>query len=226
MNDILCRYIIYETTILIICFYNGKTKRIETYVKYGIVPLDVPIDCTYDQLLAMIYSRTCIDKERFKLVLTCKYPLKSGNMFQPYLIWDDNNVYQMLKLVYTFGMEEIELYLKLVRVNPQVNQLVDTYIDLLLRGNVNVEELDYGCEPSSVPVVVIDRCELYEDDEDYEDQEGDEDSDDESNGDVQADGHVSSFLSLHKLMENEQGRYISKDEPSCDVSNNLDLEDS
>ena len=56
-----------NSTILVICFYNGKTTMTETYVKYVgnkdvIVPLDVPIDCTYDQLLAMIYSRTCIEK--------------------------------------------------------------------------------------------------------------------------------------------------------------------
>ena len=79
--------------------------------KAVIVPLDVPIDCTYDQLLAMIYSRMGIDKEMFKLVLTCKYPLKSENRFQPCPIWDDNSVYRMLKLVNIARMEEIELYL-------------------------------------------------------------------------------------------------------------------
>ena len=87
-----------DPTIPIICFSNGKTKRTKIDVKYVgnkvvIVPLDVSIDCTYDQLLAMIYLRTCIDKERFKLVLTCKYPLKSGNRFQHCPIWDDNSVY-------------------------------------------------------------------------------------------------------------------------------------
>ena len=111
----------------------------ETYVKYVgnkvvIMPLDVPIDCTYDQLLAMIYSMTYdqllamiysmigIDKEKFKLVLTCKYPLKSINRFQPCPIWDDNSVYRMLKLVDIDGMKEIELYIQLVHVKPQVNQ--------------------------------------------------------------------------------------------------------
>ena len=77
--------------------------------KAVIVPLDVPIDCTYDQLLAMIYSMTSIDKEMFKLVLTCKYPLKSRNMFQPCPIWEDNSMYRLLKLVDTTGIEEIEL---------------------------------------------------------------------------------------------------------------------
>ena len=70
-------------------------------------------------------------------------------------------------------------------------------------------------------IFVTDRCEVYGDDKDCEDQEGD----DESDGDVQADGHVSSFLTLHQFMENEQGRYVSVDVTSCDVSNNLDLED-
>ena len=71
-----------DSTIHVVCFYNGKTTRTETNVKYiwnkvVIVSLDVPIDCTYDQLLAIIYSMTCIDKKKFKLILTCKYPLKS-----------------------------------------------------------------------------------------------------------------------------------------------------
>ena len=88
MNDIMCRSIMCDSTILFICFYNGKTEMTKIDVKYVgnkvvIVPLDVPIDCTYDQLLAMIYSRTSIGKEMFKLALTCKYPLKSENRFQP-----------------------------------------------------------------------------------------------------------------------------------------------
>ena len=114
-------------------------------------------------------------------------------------------MYRMLKLVNTIGIEEIELFLKLVQVKPQVNQSVGTYIDLLLEGNDNVEELEYGCGLSSSPVAVTDRCEVYRADEDCEDQEGDEDGDDESDGDgdVQADGHVPSFLTLHQLMENE-----------------------
>ena len=49
-------------------------------------------------------------------------------------------------------------------VKPQANQSVGTYIDLLLGGNVNVEQLDYGCGPSSAPVFVTDRCEVNEDD--------------------------------------------------------------
>ena len=56
-----------DSTILVICFYNGKSERNETYVKYVgnkavIMSLDVQIDCTFDQLLTMIYSRTCTNK--------------------------------------------------------------------------------------------------------------------------------------------------------------------
>ena len=78
--------------------------------KVVIVLLDVPIDYTYDQLLAMIYSRTDIDKKRFQLVFTCKYPLKSGNRFQPCPIWDDNSVYQMLKLVDTVTPQNLGVH--------------------------------------------------------------------------------------------------------------------
>ena len=56
-----------DSTIPVICFYNGKTKMAETYVKCVgnkavIVPLDVSIGCTYNQLLAMTYLRTNNDK--------------------------------------------------------------------------------------------------------------------------------------------------------------------
>ena len=49
-----------DSTIIVICFYNRKSKRNETYVKYVgnktvIMSLDIQIDCTFDQLLAMIY---------------------------------------------------------------------------------------------------------------------------------------------------------------------------
>ena len=89
----------YVSTILVICYYNGKLLRAKTYVKYGgrkvvIVPLVVPVECTFEQLTNMIDSRTTIDKQRFKLVLNCKYPLKSGYKFQAFPIWDDSSVYR------------------------------------------------------------------------------------------------------------------------------------
>ena len=79
--------------------------------------------------------------------------------------------------------------------------------------------MDYGCGPSSAPIVVTDRCEIKEDYQDCENEAGDEDRDDES------DGHVPSFLTINQLMENEQGRYLFVDVPSYDVSNNPNLED-
>ena len=120
-----------------ICYYNGKILRTETYVKYVgnkavIVHFDVLVDCMFEQFGDMIYSRTNNDKQRFKLVLNCKYPLKSGNRFQPCPIWDDSSVYRMLKLVNTTGMEEIELYIEVVRVKLQANQSVGAYTYLLV----------------------------------------------------------------------------------------------
>ena len=79
------------STIPMVCYYNGNILRTQTYVKCVrnkavIVLLDVPIDCTFEQLGDMIYLGTIIDKQMFKLVLNCKYPLKSGNKFQHFPI--------------------------------------------------------------------------------------------------------------------------------------------
>ena len=72
----------FVSSIPVICYYNGNILRTKIDVKYVenkavIVPLDVPIECTFEKLSDMIYLRTTIDKQRFKLVLNCKYPLKS-----------------------------------------------------------------------------------------------------------------------------------------------------
>ena len=86
-----------------------------------------------------------------------------------------------------------------------MNQPVGAYTDLLVGGNDNVAELDYGCGSSSPLAPDTNRCEVFGDDEDCEDEEAndesDEDDDDESNEDidVQADGHVSSFHLLTKF---------------------------
>ena len=41
-------------------------------------------------------------------------------------------MYRMLKLVNIVGMKEIELYVQLVHVKPQVNKSASTYTNLLL----------------------------------------------------------------------------------------------
>ena len=153
--------------------------------KAVIVPLDVSVECMFEQLGDMIYSRTTIDKQMFKLVHNCKCPLKSGNRLQSFPIWDDNSVYRILNMVNTIGIEEIELYIEVVQVKPQVNQSVGGHIDLLVHENYNVAEFDYGCGPSSGSVP---NTRVYGDDEDYAYEEAndefDEDVDDESNGDL------------------------------------------
>ena len=131
-------------------------------------------------------------------------------------------------MVNTSGIEEIELYIEVVRVKPQVNQSVGGHIDLLVCENYNVTEFDYGSGPSSSPVPDIG---VYGDDEDraYEkaNDESDEDVDDESNGDldVQADEHVSFFQTFNQVLENKQMIYVSTHAVSCDVLNNLDVEE-
>ena len=57
----------------------------------------------------------------------------------------------MLNLVNITDMEEIELYIEVIRVKPQVNQYVGAYTDLLVQENDNAAKFDYGCGPSSGP---------------------------------------------------------------------------
>ena len=94
----------------------------------------------------------------------------------------------MLNLVNTVGLEEIELYIEVFRVKPQVNQFVGGYTNLLVRENDNVVEFDYGCALSSGPASDTKICGVYGDDEDCEAEEAndefDEDVDDESKGDL------------------------------------------
>ena len=163
-----------ESIVLVICFYKEKMLRTEIDVKYigdlvVIVPLNVPVIWTYEHLLSMIYSRTGIDKKQFQLVLNCRYPLKRENRFQPCPIWDDNSLSQMLKLVNTFGMDKIELYIEQVPVQPRVRvQLLGNFTQLLLWKNDNVEEFEYGCGPSSAPVAMTYECRADEDEEECE----------------------------------------------------------
>ena len=112
----------FVSSIPVICYYNGYILRTETYVKYVgnkafIMPLDIPADCTFEQLGDIIFSSTTIDKQKFKLVLNCEYPLKSGNRFQPFPIWNASTVHRMLNMVNTAAIEEIELFVEVLRIN-------------------------------------------------------------------------------------------------------------
>ena len=75
----------------------------------------------------------------------------------------------MLKLVNTFGMDEIELYIEQVLVQARVRgQLLGNLTHLLLGENDNVEEFEYGCGPSSAPVAMTYECREDEDEEECE----------------------------------------------------------
>ena len=107
------------SSIPVICYYNGDILRTEKDVKYVRnkalnVPLDIPANCTFEQLGDIIFSSTTIDKQKFKSVLKCKYPLKSGNRFQPFPIWNDSTMHRMLNMVNTTAIEEIELFVEVV----------------------------------------------------------------------------------------------------------------
>ena len=110
------------SSIPVMCYYNEHIVRTNNYVKYdgskaSIVPLEIPVDCTFEQLGDIIFSSTPIDKRKFNLVLKCKYLLKSGNRFQPLTIWNDSSVHLMLNMVNTTAIEEIELFVEVVRIH-------------------------------------------------------------------------------------------------------------
>ena len=193
------------SSIPVICYYNGHIVRTDYDVKYdgnkaSIMPLDIPVDCTFEQLGDIIFSSTPIDKQKFKLVLKCMYPLKSGNRFQPLTIWNDNFVHRMLNMVNTTAIEEIELFVQVVRIHRQANQYIG------VAENENVAEIDYGFGPSSNPVLDTgvygdDGACAYEEGNDESDEDVDDEYDDDLH--VQADGHVSSFQTTNQVLENE-----------------------
>ena len=169
------------STIPVICYYNEQIFRTKTDVEYEgrktvITPLDIPVECTFQQLIDMIYSKTTIDKRRFKLVPICKYHLRSGNKFQPFPVRDDSSVRQMLNLVNTTTIEEIELYIEIVQVKAQLNQSVGGHVDLFVRDNYNVAQSDYCCGSSSGP---ISDTGPNGDDEDSADEEGNDEYDED-----------------------------------------------
>ena len=110
------------SSILVMCYYNGHIVRTDNDVKYdgnkaSIVPLVIPVDCTFEQFSDIIFSSTPIDKRKFNLVPKCKYALKSGNRFQPLIIWNDNSVHLMLNMVNTIAIEDIELFVEVIRIH-------------------------------------------------------------------------------------------------------------
>ena len=152
----------------------------------------------------MIYSKTIINKRKFKLVLICKYPLRNGNRFQPFPVRDDSSVRKMLNLVNTTTIVEIELYMKVVRVKAQLNQFVGGHVDLFVHYNYNVAQSDYGCRPSTG--AVPDTGPNGEDEDSADEEGNDEDVTDECDGDdedVDVDGHASSFRIFNQVLENE-----------------------
>ena len=208
------------SSIPVMCYYNGHIVRTDNDVKYdgnkaSIVPLEIPVDCTFEQLGDIIFASTPIDKRKFNLVLKCKYPLKCGNRFQPFTIWNDRSVHLMLNMVNTTVIEEIELFVEVVRIHRQENRSIG------VAEIENLAEIDHGCGPSSGPVLDTG---AYGDDDACAYEEGNDESgedDDEYDDDLhaQADGHVSSFHTTNQVLENERGLFVSAHALHCDVSN-------
>ena len=211
----------YVSFIPVMCYYNGHIVRTDNDVKYdgnkaSIVPLKIPVDCTFEQLGDIIFASTPIDKRKFNLVLKCKYPLKCGNRFQPFTIWNDRSVHLMLNMVNTTVIEEIELFVEVVRIHREEDRSIGVAVI------EHLPEIDHGCGPSSGPVLDTG---AYGDDDDacvYEEGNDESGEDDDEYDDYlhdQAGGHVSSFQTTNQVLENERGLFVSAHALHCDVSN-------
>ena len=182
------------SSIPVMCYYNGHIVKTDNDVKYdgnkaSIVPLEIPVDCTFEQLCDIIFASIPIDKRKFNLVLKCKYPLKCGNRFQHFTIWNDRSVHLMLNMVNTTVIEEIELFVEVVRIHRQEDRSI---------GVAEIEhlaEIDHGCGPSSGPV--LDTGAYGDDDacayEEGNDESGEDDDEYDDYLHAQVGGHVSSF---------------------------------
>ena len=124
----------------IVCFCNGKMVRTQTNVDYVgdrvvVEPIDVSLGTTYEQLLEIICSVIDINREHFQLILSCKYPMKRGNKFQPCLVKNDSGVARMLEMHNGFGMDEVELFVEQIPIDLQMNSPIGNCMPLLFGEN-------------------------------------------------------------------------------------------
>ncbi|RVW46035.1 hypothetical protein CK203_068655 [Vitis vinifera] len=198
-----------------------RTQNDVDYVGDRVVvePIDVPLGTTYEQLLEMIYSVTDINKEHFRLILSCKYPMKKVNKFQPCLVKNDSGVARMLEMHNTFGMDEVELFVEQVPIDLQMNSPIGNCMPLLLGENDGT---------SNVQNSFTFKHRSEEDEEDEEGRRCDDDSvgaEDVHNDDNQNREGSSPFLAVHEAIEREQMRYVVVDGEGCNLSNNPDTKD-
>ncbi|RVX11696.1 hypothetical protein CK203_015866 [Vitis vinifera] len=198
-----------------------RTQTNVDYVGDRVVvePIDVPLGTTYEQLLEMIYSVTDINKEHFRLILSCKYPMKKGNKFQPCPVKNDSGVAQMLEMHNRFGMDEVELFVEQVPIDLQMNSPIGNCMPLLLGENDGTSNVQN-------PFTFEHRSE--EDEEDEEGRQCDDDSveaEDVHNDDNQDRKGSSPFLAVREAIEREQMRYVAMDGEGCNLSNNPNTED-
>ena len=177
-------------------------------------PINAPLGITYKDLLEMIYSIVNIGKEHFQLILSCKYPMKRGNKFQPCPVKNDNDVAWMLEMYNRFEMDEVELFVEQISLHLHVNSPIDNLSPLLPGGN------DDNCNvPNSL---TIDHGEGYDEREEDERQC----SDNSVRVENRHEEGCSSFVVVGETIEREQIRYVAFDEQGCNLSNNSNTEDS
>ena len=79
-----------DSIVEVLCYLNGTILGTKTNLRYigndvEIVPIDVPIQMTFMQLLNMVYDYFFVNKES-QLILKCSY-LAGVKKFQQLVVW-------------------------------------------------------------------------------------------------------------------------------------------
>ena len=110
-----------DSTMEVLCYWNGTILRTETNLRYigndvEIVPIDVPVQKTFMQLLNMAYDIFGVDKES-QLILKCRYPT-GVNKFQLLVVRNDQIVACMAVMSSKHEVSLVELFIEHTSSHP------------------------------------------------------------------------------------------------------------
>ena len=182
-----------DSTVDVLCYWNGTILRTETDLRYigkdvEVVPIDVPVQTTFMQLLNMIYDIFGVDEES-QLILKCRYPA-GVNKFQPLVVRNDQTVARMVAVSSKHEISPIELF---IEHTPSLNLNNENDHSMQLSINdIDVdEENDEDKEDDIHDVIHTDEVVLPNDDEYCAQRES------------------SDLMLVQQVMESESTRYVN-----------------
>ena len=131
-----------NSTIEVLCYWNGTILRTETDLRYignnvEIEPIDVPIDTTFAVLLNMIYDIIGVDRQ-YQLVLKFRHPTEI-NKFQPLVVRNDRTVARMLAVPSKYEMSSVQLFIELTPNHYHLSNEMG-HVTRLSAGDTDVDD--------------------------------------------------------------------------------------